>query len=292
MRYLSLTILLWKLLTLSCFAQIETRPVPNLIDSSVNGFSVLDSLKINSTAADSLVENNSDSIDFEFSIMDSLDKYSAADSFFKAYDNGNMLSIGKVNKTFFAAYFIYSNENWDEDINAAKDSLIFFHKKQGGKWFQTDKFSSSNSIYNNFEKKDLNGDGFADLVFPFFAPQNTENMVFIFNKKTRQFYHNEQFDLENISYDPKNKFVKSYHYSGIVDCQYKMRYRVVGENLKFDLGVTACPDDHLFGEKASILRYNTIKNGKEITIKSIKGSGKKIGKLFRKALWDSSLDDN
>ena len=117
-------------------------------------------------------------------------------------------------------------------------------------------------------------------------------MVFIFNKKTRQFHHNEQFDLENISYDPKNKFVKSYHYSGIVDCQYKMRYRVVGENLKFDLGVTACPDDHLFGEKASILRYYTMKNGKEITIKSIKGSGKKIGKLFRKALWDSSLDDN
>ena len=292
MRHTSLTILLWKVLTLSCFAQIETRPVSNSIDSSLNGFSVLDSLKINSTAADSLVENNSDSIDFEFSIMDSLDKYSAADSFFKAYDNGNMLSIGKVNKTFFAAYFLASDENYDEDNHAAKDSLIFFHKKQGGKWFQTDKFSSSNSIYNNYRKRDLNGDGFTDLVFPFYSPQNTENMVFIFNKKTRQFYHNEQFDLENISYDPKNKFVKSYHYSGIVDCQYKMRYRVVGENLKFDLGVTACPDDHFFGEKASILRYYTMKNGKEITIKSIKGSGKKIGKLFRKALWDSSLDDN
>ncbi len=224
--------------------------------------------------------------------MDSLDKYSAEDSFFKAYDNGNMLSIGKVNKTFFAAYFLASDENYDEDNHAAKDSLIFFHKNQGGKWFQTDKFSSSNSIYNNYRKRDLNGDGFTDLVFPFYSPQNTENMVFLFNKKTRQFYHNKEFDLVNIAYDQKNKFVISHEYGGMYACSTKVRYRVVGENLKFDLGVSACANDNNLGEKASILRYYTMKNGKEITIKSIKGPGKKIGKLFRKALWDSSLYNN
>ncbi len=288
MRHTSLTILLWKVLTLSCFAQIETRQVPNIIDSSLNGFSVLDSLQVN-PAEDSMVENSSDTTEDEFSIMDSLDKYSAVDSFFKAYDNGNILSIGKVNKTFFAAYFLPSNENYDEDIHAARDSLIFYHKKQGGKWFQTDKFSPFNSIYNNYEKKDINGDGFTDLIFPSLNG-NIDNMVFIFNKKTRQFYHNKQFDLENISYDPKSKFVRSHEYGGMYSCSTKMRYRVVGEKLKFDLGVSACADDHLFGEKKSILRYYTIKNGKEITIKSIKGPSKKIGKLFRKALWDSSLD--
>jgi len=229
--------------------------------------------------------------------MDSLDKYSAVDSFYKRYDNGDELRIINANETSFAAYFLSSCEDevWEENYYPPLDSLIFFHKKQDGKWIQTDSIMwFSNSIYENYRKEDLNGDGLTDLVFDFYDFRIDEHLVFIFNKKTRQFYHNEEFDLENICYDSKSKFVRSRIYGGLRlyggrhSCSSKMRYRVVGENLKFDLGAEMCPDG--IQQKTASLRYYTMKNGEEITIKLIKGSSRKIDKLYTKAIWDSSLD--
>ena len=171
MRHTSLTILLWKVLTLSCFAQIETRQVPNIIDSSLIRFSIQDSLQVN-PAEDSLVENSSATTKNKFSIMDSLEKYSGVDSFYKRYPNGDMLNIVKANKTSFAAYFFIAGEDevWEENFYPPVDSLIFFNKKQGGQWLQTDSVMwYSNSIYENYGIEDLNGDGFSDFVFHFFS---------------------------------------------------------------------------------------------------------------------------
>jgi hypothetical protein len=267
-----------------------------MIDSSLNGFSIQDSLQVN-PAEDSLVKNSSATTKNKFSIKDSLEKYSGVDSFYKRYPNGDMLNIVKANKTSFAAYFFIAGEDevWEENFYPPVDSLIFFNKKQGGQWLQTDSVMwYSNSIYENYGIEDLNGDGFSDFVFHFFGEKHGENLVFIFNKKTRQFEHNGQFDLENICYDSKSKFVRSRIYGGLRihgglhSCSYKMRYRVVGENLKFDLGAEMCPDG--IQQKTASLRYYTMKNGEEITIKLIKGSSRKIDKLYTKAIWDSSLD--
>ena len=100
--------------------------------------------------------------------------------------------------------------------------------------------------------------------------------------------HDSQFDLENISFDTKSKFVRSHTIGGMFTCSSKMRYRVVGEILKFDLGAEICP--YGIQQKTASLRYYTMKNEEEITIKLIKGSFEKIDKLYTKAIWDSSLD--
>ena len=205
----------------------------------------------------------------DFSVIDSLQKYYSADSLILDYE-GYTLCIAKANGASFAALMF-------------EDSLIFYQKTRGEIWTATDTVEGVNT--NNFDRTDINADGYSDVIFPSEGPAGTNNKVFLFNRKSGLFQHNEQFDLPNISCDFKTKTIRSLAlYPSIAACQYKMRYKISGHNLIFDLGVSICPDKQNPLKSGTIKFYKIIK-GREVTTKIIRGKRAVISRIFDKALW-------
>jgi|GEM_PF-3131234 hypothetical protein len=205
----------------------------------------------------------------DFSVIDSLQRYSFADSLILD-DEGYTLCIAKANNASFAALMF-------------EDSLIFYQKMQGEIWIATDTVEGVNS--NEFYRTDINADGYSDVIIPSMGPAGTDNKVFLFNRKSGLFQHNEQFDLPNISCDFKSKTIRSQvFYPSIAACQYKMRYKISGYTLIFDKGVSLCPD-HRNPFKNGTLKFYKIINSREVTTKIIRGKIPYISKIFTKALW-------
>lgn len=205
----------------------------------------------------------------DFSVIDSLQKYSSADSLILD-DEGYTLCIAKANGASFAALMF-------------EDSLVFYQKTRGEIWTATDTVEGVNT--NSFDRTDINADGYSDVIFPSEGPAGTDNKVFLFNRKSGLFQHNEQFDLPNISCDFKSKTIRSMvFYPSIAACQYKMRYKIRGYNLIFDLGVSICPSKQNPLKSGTIKFYKVIK-GREVTTKIIRGKPAVISRIFEKALW-------
>jgi hypothetical protein len=121
------------------------------------------------------------------------------------------------------------------------------------------------------------------------AAGNTENRVFLFDPKARSFKHNKYYDLPNVEYDSKNNFIKSWWFAGVVHCQEKWKYKITGDSLTFDLGVSYCPDEKTQGETGTIAFFKKI-GDKEITTKKMSGKSDKLWSIFEESFWNTSND--
>ena len=170
-----------KLLTIFCiiifFVGCQTKQANDKENASkISGFA--DSTK--------LAEN--------FSITDSLDKYSSSDSLVK-----------------FQFYSIYVAKINRENIGLVQtsDSTTLLYQKIFEKWAVTDTLYYPLYLIS---PTDLNGDNFKDLIITYFVTGsggNSENVCLLFYPATKQFKHNKHFDLPNIHYDKKSNLVFS-----------------------------------------------------------------------------------
>jgi len=116
---------------------------------------------------------------------------------------------------------------------------------------------------------------------------NTENVVFLFDSKQAKFRHNRYYDLPNVELDRKHQFIKSWWYAGVVHCQDKRKYRITGDSLTFNTGVSYCPNEQRQGETGT-LEFYKLTDGKKTTIRKTTGDADKLMSTFVKALWDAS----
>jgi len=221
------------------------------------------------------IKNNPKSIS-AFSIIDTLNKYSNVDSLhIESKKPPGILHIGKANEISFAAWLPETN-----------DTTIFYEKIDG-KWTPTDTIESLWSFFD-VDHMDLNGDGFDDIRLRSYSNSggNFDNLVFLYKPESKNFKHNADYDVPNITYDEKGGFIKTYWFSGVVHCQDKKRYRISGDHLLMDGGITYCPNPDDEGETATIEYYQLNGNKKKITKKE-SGKGEDMWKIFETALWDS-----
>lgn len=212
-----------------------------------------------------------------FSVVDSLYKYSNADSVLLVDDSLHAtLFIGKVNDRNFAVWVI-------------PDSiLVFFQHRSNSQWAATDTLKYKLD-FSFAECIDLNGDNIKDVRVSCLSGSagNTENRVFLFDNNTKSFYHNKYYDLPNVEYDAKNKFIKSWWFAGVVHCQEKWKYKITGDSLTFDLGVSYCPDEKTQGETGTIEFYKKV-GDKEVITNKLTGISDTIWNIFEQSLWNTS----
>lgn len=195
-----------------------------------------------------------------------------------ADDKYSTLFIGKAEKHSYAI--------WME-----MDSLmVFYQKPDGKKWKLTDSFYYG-MPFSYAENADLNGDGFDDVKVSSFngAAGNTENRIFIYNTVSQTFKLNEFYSLPNVKYNRKGKFIQSSWFSGVVHCQEKYKYNIVGDSLAFDMGVTFCPNDEDEGKTGTLEFYKMV-NNKRVTIKKETGLSNNLWGKFDHTFWNSEHD--
>ena len=216
-----------------------------------------------------------------FSVMDSLNKYSDVDSLLivdNSYDKYSTLFIGKVEEHSYAV--------WMES-----DSLLVFYQKPDGKhWAVSDTFYYGMPV-SYVVGEDLNGDSVKDVKVSSFngAAGNTENRIFLYNTDSGMFKLNEFYSLPNVKYNKKYKFIQSSWLSGVVHCQEKYKYSIMGDSLAFDMGVAICPNKDGRG-KTGTLEYFKMIRGKRITIENKKGKLGKLWSEFENVFWNSEHD--
>jgi|GEM_PF-2190846 len=209
--------------------------------------------------------------DSAFSLEDTLNKYSDTDSIFK-YEN-RTLYIGCINKEYVS-------------LDQFNDSTTILLHKTNGRWLLLD---TINYPICDVQKADLNGDNNSDLVLTYLVTGsggNSQNISFLYDPTKRSFYHNHYFDLPNIRYDKEAHLVYSAWWSGVVNPQNKMVYRLSADSLVFKEGVTYIPDETSSGDIGTVQFYQ-IKNNKRKVTKSIKGKADNMCLIFCKALWNS-----
>lgn len=262
MKNLSIILLIISLfLIVSCGNKKETSPKPEIKTDTIE--KPKDSIIVEST----------------FSIMDNLNKYSNADSIrIESTNPRGSLCIGKANECSFAAW-----------LPETSDTMVFY-EKVNGEWQSTDSVNSLWSFFD-FDCMDLNGDHYKDIRIRSYSNSggNFDNLVFLFNAKSKTFKHNPDYDLPNITYDSTGKFIKSFWFNGVLHCQDKKKYRISGNHLIMEGGVTYCPNREDEGETATI-EYYYMKGDKEIVTKKLEGTSEKMWKRFETALWDSKKE--
>lgn len=211
-----------------------------------------------------------------FSMLDSLDKYSGADSLVDC--DTLRFYIGKINRKDFALF----------ELN---DSTTFLYQKDKNKWAVTDTLPYP--ISPHVEVQDLNGDHIKDIKVVYYrtgAGGNEQVYCLLFNHKTGRLIHNPAFDLPNILYDPKKRLVYSAWWSGVVHAQDKMSFRITGDSLTFNEGVTYIPDEKSYKESGAVEFYRE-QAGQRIVVKKLQGPPEKVWRIFSRAIWDSSNRD-
>ncbi len=206
-----------------------------------------------------------------FSLTDSLNKYQNADSLFDK--EPHRYYVGTANKRPFALVSI-------------SDTTTAFYQKKGADWHITDTLQFPPL---SIKLDDLNGDGFNDIVMTYNITGiggNAENVSLLYYSATREFKHNEYFDLPNISYDPKSKLVRAPWWSGSVHPQDKMTYSLVGDSVALKEGVVYTPTESTQGATATVEFYS-MQGTHRIVSKKVKGNADRLYKIFEKALWDS-----
>jgi hypothetical protein len=209
-----------------------------------------------------------------FSPVDTLKKYSGSDTLnnYGTYP----FYVGSANKREFG--FIQTT-----------DSTSIIYQREGENWKVTDTFKFP--LYR-VTKIDLNGDGYQDLEVTYSvtaAGNNSENLVFIFNPKTSKFRHNKYYDLPNIQFDKSKGIIHSAWWASAALGQNKETYKITGDSLNFDQGISYSPKGKPHSDIASIEFY-TLKGDSTIVNKRITGNSKRLWKMFEKALWDTSID--
>jgi hypothetical protein len=208
--------------------------------------------------------------------------FSAIDSLKKYQDNDTLpIYMGRVN-------------NIEYGLVPLTDSTYGFYQRQINLWKKICTLDIDFIQY--VELKDLNGDGFNDIKVTTNVTGsggNEENVVLLFDKTKKQFSHNDWWDLPNIKYDKKKKLIESSWWAGNPSSSSsKEIYRIQKDSLSLIEGVSYGPQDEKAAEDISgnreLLEYFTIRNGKRVTIKSIKGSAYKLQDVFEQTFWDSS----
>jgi hypothetical protein len=223
-----------------------------------------------------IITNNSPAktISPPFSVMDSLDKYADTDSILLGDERlGLFLFIGKINECNFSVLAKPNNE------------IVFFQRRASTQWIATDTVQDS-PCCSFVRCLDLNGDGSKDVAIACISAANTTNKVFLFDNASKSFAHNKHYDLVNVDYDEKQRFVRSSWFAGIVHCQEKQKYKIVGDSLAFDLGISYCPNLETGNKIATVKFYKKIGNSK-VTTKETSGEANKLWRLFQKSLWDT-----
>jgi hypothetical protein len=211
-------------------------------------------------------------------IADSLAKYQAADSLLLVNDSTHtVLHIGKAGTAKYAIWLVDS-------------TLIFYQQQSGRQWLACDTLSYTLD-FSFAQSTDLNADGVADVRISTISGSagNTENVVFLFDSKQGRFRHNRYYDLPNVELDKQHKFIKSWWYAGVVHCQEKWRYRITGDSLTFEAGVSYCPNQKDLGNTGKLEFYKLVKKRK-VTTKKYAGDAEKLMDTFIQALWDASND--
>jgi hypothetical protein len=212
----------------------------------------------------------------QFAVMDSLEKYGDADSLFTGdIRSGNALFVGEANDRKFAVWVM------------PDDMLVLFQCPPGAQWEATDTVMD-NECYSFVRCLDLNGDGQKDIAVSCISGSaaNTLNKVFLFDNSSGMFMRNEHYDLVNVDYDVAQKFVISSSLAGIVHCQEKQRYKITGDSLTLDLGISCCPNNQTNGNILTIRFYKRV-GSNEVTTKKITGKATELWPLFEKSLWNT-----
>ena len=216
-----------------------------------------------------------------FSLKDSLEKYTNAESKLIVFDSDSSyatLFIGKVEKHSYAVWM-------DNDT-----IFTLFQKPNSSEWVATDTINIGGPF--SFAKaEDLNGDNYADLKISSLngMADNTENRVFMFDTSTKTFKLNDFYSLTNIKYNKDGKFIQSSWFSGAVHCQDKKKYDVKGNSLTFNMGITFCPNEDDGGKTGTLELYKLV-SGKRVTVKSESGESGKLWSEFDSIFWNSEND--
>ena len=211
-----------------------------------------------------------------FSVIDSLNKYSAADSVLIVDDSTEaVLFIGKANEISFG-------------VLACPDSLLKFYQNVSNKWEAIDSFEYNLAV-SFIDRKDLNGDKKSDVKISTLSGSagNTENVVFLFDSKSKKFKRNKYYEMSNVEYDSISHFVRSSWFAGAVHCQTKYKYKITGDSLKLVLAASYCPDEKSMRE-TGVLEITKPQGNKEVVLRTVKGKSEKVWNEFEHTFWDSS----
>lgn len=211
-----------------------------------------------------------------FSVIDTLNKYTNSDSLsIQDEISESTLEIRKANEQRFAV--------WTEH-----DSLLVFFMKEGTQWKANDTLELGNFL-SSVEMHDLNGDSYQDIQVASYSgsAHNTNNVVFLYNPAKSIFEHNYYYNLTNISYDRKGKFIRSSWSGGVVHPQTKTKYLITGDSLTLNSFVKYYPGENE-NNNASFVRYYQVDG--ELLSDSISGKQARIWKKFERALWNSEKD--
>jgi len=212
-----------------------------------------------------------------FSILDSLKKFEGSrDTLLLDDANDATLFIGTTKGRHYGVYVI------------SEKTLAFYQKKHNW-WELTEQFPYE-YLFSYAEAEDINGDGTDDIKVACLSGSagNSESTIFLYDIAAGSFKHNKFYDLPNVAYDKKGKFIRSSWYAGAMHCQSKYKYRITGDSLTFDKGVSFCPN-HDDMKKGIFIEY-TQKGDDRIVIDSINGNPDKLWNRFEKSFWDSEHD--
>jgi hypothetical protein len=213
----------------------------------------------------------------KFSILDSLKKFGGGkDTLLIDEASDATLFIGRTNNKNFGVYIV-------------SDKSLQFYQETQLKWVKSP-IINYNLMFSFATCEDINGDNINDIIISCLSGSagNTEDTVFIYDKKTEMFKHNESFDLTNVAYDKKGKFVRSSWYTSAVHCQTKMKYFIKGDSLAFGFGVSFCPDD-IDGSTGTLTHFK-MRDNKRVAIDSLTGKSGKLWRKFEKEFWNSKHD--
>ncbi len=188
-----------------------------------------------------------------------------------------------------ATLFISKANNRHYGVYVVSEKTLAFYQKLQNVWIATEEMPYEYP-FSYAKGEDVNGDGVNDVRVACLSGSagNSENTVFLYDKASGVFKHNKFYDLPNLAFDKKGKFIRSSWYAGAVHCQSKFKYKITGDSLIFDKGMSFCPDyDDI--KKATFIEY-TRKGGERIVIDSIKGKAGKLWTKFEKGFWDSEHD--
>lgn len=183
---------------------------------------------------------------FQASLLDTLNKYTDADSLHIIDTTAYFYFVGKCNGVRFGmvAYedslqlYYPQRKVWNAPI--CLDSLPFYH----------------------VEYRDINGDNYKDLLIKslYGGLGNPMYKAILFDPSQNRFRYNASYDLPNIQYIPSNHIIISACVYNFIHCSSIAKYNITPDSLMKAWEVKYCPiNEHTTNDSASIeiwLRMN------------------------------------
>ncbi len=117
------------------------------------------------------------------------------------------------------------------------DTSFYFEQKINNNWVISDLTTSYAMDSNTITVTDLNNDGYDDIIIrDYLTPSgcNSQNVVFLYYPKDKQFKHNHFYDLPNICYDRKHNIISSIWRSGnYLYGETKYAFKITCDSLEF-----------------------------------------------------------